>query len=143
MSLIRYVDSALEWRCLAAIMKHDNQSWIERLNVKLFSMERVRVFDAMLQAWRGHGTITYEGIRTFNEGRVPNELMIQVEAPNMVAMIEELVRLATKRTAANLSGVYGALAEQSNPTWDQIVQQVEELPLLTQVDSSLTTGARS
>lgn len=134
-----FADAATEWRGLGALLDNKNQDWMNRVAPALFTQDRVNVFHAMQNAYVRDGEITFEGIKTFNEGIVPGQLLA-AQGGNINAIVNELARLARKRLAAQAGARLRNLANEHDPSLDDIQQAAFFDPILAEEDSSLSPG---
>lgn len=140
-SIELFSDVATEWRGLATLADDKNVDWMNRVSPGLFTGERVTVFHAMQDAYVKHGQITYEGIKSQNNGVVPGQLAA-AQGGNIRAIVEELARLARKRQAYRVSTAFRELANLADPSIEAIQNALIFDPILAEEDSGLSTGAQ-
>lgn len=136
-----FQDKTIEWRALGGLLDTKNVEWINRLSPSLFTGERINVFYGMQSAYIEYGAVTFEGLHQYLKGNVPGELFT-VQGANIRASVDQLARLARKRQAKRTSTLLSQLAEEFDPSTDQIQQALIFDPILAEEDSSLQPGAQ-
>lgn len=135
-----FADAATEWRLLGSLLDPKHHEYLERIAPGLFTGERVSVFHAMQNTYVKHGDITFEGIKTANNGKVPGQLVAS-QGGNPRAIVDELVRLAKKRLAAQVSASLRELANEHDPSLEAIQRAALFDPILADEDSTILPGA--
>lgn len=134
-----YANSAVEWRALSALV--ENTDVIYKITDKLFTNDRIQVFDAIRKAHSTYGTVTSEGIERFLQRTCPQELFVPVGV-NIEASVDELQRLAIKRQLKVKGERLLSIADKHEPNMDEVQEILEIEPIMTNEDSSLFVGTQ-
>lgn len=134
-------DVDLEWRLLNKLLIAQNRDYINRLAPALFTGIRRNVYEAMQQAFVKYGSITYEGIDTFMEGKVPGQLTAAIGG-ELQTLIDQTVRLATKRQLKERGEKLLKLSTDYSPSQDAIQALMDIDPVMADQDSTLAIGAQ-
>lgn len=141
---MKHVDVAAEWRLLGALTQASNSNVIDLCTPKLFTLERVNVFNAIRACYEKYGQVSREGIKQMNAGVYPGELSaLQVVNIDPHAVMSELARLARKRQTARLAQTLLEKSEEFDPAIDSVLSSISDDPILATRDSSLIPGIRA
>lgn len=131
-----YNDPRKEWRALAALTDNKYGGYLTQLQNELFTQERVRVFDALQQAYLEYGQVSRDSVE-----KILGEFPTQLDVPTQVDLppiIESLSTLAYRRSLRKCADDLIVLSENPQPTEDQAESIVNRLPskAIVELDSS-------
>lgn len=136
-----YISPSLEWRTLGKLTEQQYADAVDRITDRLFTNERKQVFEAIRQSYAVYGNVTPETLERFLKKPSPSELDVHNNV-NLDAAIEELHRLAIKRQLKRKADTLASLAEMHDPNLDQIQQELEFDPILTEEDGTVKIGTQ-
>lgn len=137
-----FMDSGIEWRLLNKLLLPENRDWINRISPELFTGQRINVHRAMQLSFVEYGNVSYEGIHRFLDGKVPGELTAATQG-DLYALIDQAIRLATKRQLRTTANRLAELSKQYDPSKDDIRTAMDVEPIMAEQDSGLAMGAQS
>jgi replicative DNA helicase len=135
-------DSAMEWRLLNKLLLPENRDFINRFAPALFTGNRIEVHRAMQLCFTEYGTITYEGIYHFMNGKVPGELTA-ANGGDLQTLFKQLTRLATKRQLKERAKLLDKLGDEFDPDLNDVQKALDFEPITGDEDSTLALGAQS
>lgn len=136
-----YIDSVVEWKLLASLFRENGEKILPRVSDVLFTDERSYVFEAIKKAVIKYPKLTYDGLRLCLGGDLPGELTAVPASTDAYALLDECIRLATKRELDSKARELSALAKEFNPKPEKISAIFKKSPHITQHDSLLTHAA--
>lgn len=134
-----FQDIIVEWKILNKLLQEEYRDYINRLTPALFTNIRKEVYRAMQLAFTKYGTVTYEGVHEFMNGKVPGELLAANNG-DLRTLITQAVRLAKKRQVKERAILLTNLAQEYDPNEDQIREALDFDPLIPERDGSLASG---
>lgn len=137
-----YVNVEAEWRTLNKLLDTRNRDYINRLAPPLFTGNREDVFRAMQLTFIDYGTISYEGVNKYMQGKIPGQLTAATQG-DMLALVDELMRLAKKRQLRTSAAILDLLAKGFDPSDEDIRKAIDFDPIMAEEDSTLTVGVQS
>lgn len=129
------VDS--EYRLLAAFI--DEPEYILKVNERLFTDTRVRLYRALRDCWLTYGSIAEEGVERFYGGPLPQQIEI-ARGSRPTPIIDKLVTLAHKRKLVEMALELEILADSLVVDINRVREITEFQPVLSAHDTSLTVG---
>lgn len=135
-------DQDVEWRLLNKLLLAANRDYINRLSPALFTGNRRTVYEAMQNAFREYGTISYDGVAYFMSGKVPGQLTA-ANSGDLQTLLDQAIRLATKRMLKDRGEKLLKLGDDYNPSTEAIQALMDFEPIMAEQDSSLALGAQS
>lgn len=136
-----FSDPVTEWHLLTALLKPENQEYINRLVPALFTEQRILIFDAIRKTYSDYGEVPFTGLRKNLENNIPGELLA-TQPTNIDAAIDECTRLAKKRMLADRALLLKELAHEFNPDDNAIASVFTYDMILADENSSITSGAQ-
>ena len=137
-----FSDSTIEWRLLNKLLLAEHRDYINRISPALFTGVRLEVHRAMQMCFIEYGNISYEGIHRFMHGKVPGELTAATQG-DLHALIDQAIRLATKRQLRDTSKRLEALSKEYDPNAEDVRNAMDLEPIMAEQDSSLQMGVQS
>jgi replicative DNA helicase len=132
-----FSDELAEYRLLACII--DDPELVFKLTHRLFTGNRVQVFQAMREAYKKYGQLTSEGVEGFFGGPLPLEIEA-ARGAKAAALVERLSELAIRRQLVDISNrvTNAAMAGITDRKALSQIMQIE--PVVSSQDSSLAPG---
>lgn len=140
MKEVIYYDEIIEWKLLTALMNKDNATYLHRLTPEVFTDHRRNVFTALQSCFTKYGEVTYEGLNRVLNGKFPGELLVHNDV-NVAISYDEALRLAKKRMVSEKAGRLLELSQEFDPDDAKIYHALNLIPLVSNVDGSLASGA--
>lgn len=129
------VDS--EYRLLAALL--DEPTYILKVNERLFTHDRIRLYRALRECWLVYGAVVEEGVERYYGGPLPQQLEI-ARGSKAAPIIDKLVTLTHKRQLQAIQIDIERLLAQQSIDLDDARRTLAFTPLLAAQDTSLATG---
>jgi len=134
-------DPTMEWKLLNKLLLTENRDYINRLPPALFTGIRIEVHRAMQLTFTKYGTITFEGVHEFMDGRVPGELTA-ANSGDLRTLLTQTTRLSKKRQLKQRAELLLKLSQDYDPDDTQIRDVLDFDPVMAEEDGTLALGAQ-